>query len=124
MALSSWRKFFDGMKVCNTYAVDRLFAVCDVDGNKSIDSKEFLWGLSTLCHGKQEERLQYSMRFYDLRYPTDPRFKGALEVSRKEFLYYLKQFRIMCAAAVKHAAQQIRQVYGLDTVQLNTAEAR
>eukprot|EP01051_Picozoa_sp_SAG22_P005091 SAG22_NODE_293_length_12891_cov_17.337242_6_plen_2071_part_00 len=118
MAMANWKTFFGGMSVVNSYAIERLFNVCDADHSKQMNFKEFLWGLSTICHGREEERLKFTLRFYDL---NDDMRKPS--VSKVAFLHFLNQFQPMCAKAVAKATSYLGNVYGKNMTELKTNEA-
>lgn len=115
MSIVEWRTFFDALNFSNSYAVERLFSVFDTSEDKQISSKEFLWGLSTICHGTQKEQMQFSLKFYDL--------SEKFELSRGEFYYFLKQFRSMADNSVRQSLKRINRFYGVDTVELQTSAA-
>ncbi|KAI9207657.1 uncharacterized protein BJ171DRAFT_278971 [Polychytrium aggregatum] len=46
--------------------LERLFDAFDLDGNKKIDFREFIKGLSVFLKGTPQEKLELSFRIYDL----------------------------------------------------------
>jgi len=55
-----------GLKLNDPIFVDRLFTVMDKDQNNVLDMNEFINGLSLLCKGTPEEKLELSFKSYDL----------------------------------------------------------
>ncbi|KYQ89745.1 calcium-binding protein [Tieghemostelium lacteum] len=50
----------------NTPFSDRLFELLDVNKDNTVDLQEFVGGLSILCKGSVEEKLELSFKAYDL----------------------------------------------------------
>jgi len=74
--------------------VDRLFALLDTNGDGSVDLQEFVTGLSMLCKGTVEEKLELSFKAYDL--------DGNGSISKDELASMFKSawiagFRALCA---------------------------
>ncbi|KAJ3091011.1 hypothetical protein HK102_001965 [Quaeritorhiza haematococci] len=46
--------------------LERLFDAFDLDGNKAIDFREFIEGLSIFMKGTPEEKMELSFRLYDI----------------------------------------------------------
>eukprot|EP01132_Coremiostelium_polycephalum_P011213 gene11213-13738_t len=56
-----------GLKnIDNTPFADRLFDLLDVNKDNTVDLQEFVGGLSLLCKGTVEEKLELSFKAYDL----------------------------------------------------------
>jgi len=45
---------------------EHLFKVFDLDGDRTLDIKEFITGLSVLCKGSPEKKLELCFKVYDL----------------------------------------------------------
>jgi len=74
--------------------VDRLFTLLDTNGDGTVDLQEFVSGLSLLCKGTVEEKLELSFKAYDL--------DGNGFISKSELACMFKSawiagFRALCA---------------------------
>ena len=56
-------KGFSSLK--NTALQSRMFELFDADGNRSLDARELIAGLSLVCKGTPEERLKLTFDLYD-----------------------------------------------------------
>eukprot|EP00026_Physarum_polycephalum_P013469 Phypoly_transcript_13873.p1 GENE.Phypoly_transcript_13873~~Phypoly_transcript_13873.p1 ORF type:complete len:271 (+),score=50.99 Phypoly_transcript_13873:86-814(+) len=79
----------------NTPFADRLFHLLDINGDGTIDLSEFVCGLSMLCKGTLEEKLELSFKAYDL--------DGNGFISKDELALMFKSawiagFRALCAS--------------------------
>lgn len=116
LSIEKWKQIFESIGIFNTHAVERLFRVFDDDGSRALNAKEFLWGLSAISYGTDGDQYKMPLRFYNI--------SGDGRLSQREFHYFLRSYRNMCSEAVKNASQEIFHVYGIDTVQIDTCDAR
>jgi len=79
----------------NTPFADRLFHLLDVNNDNTVDLSEFVCGLSMLCKGTVEEKLELSFKAYDI--------DGNGFISKDELALMFKSawiagFRALCAS--------------------------
>mmetsp|Transcript_2650 Transcript_2650/g.3541 ORF Transcript_2650/g.3541 Transcript_2650/m.3541 type:complete len:229 (+) Transcript_2650:114-800(+) len=78
----------------DTPFVDRLFSLLDINHDGTVDLQEFITGLSLLCKGSVEDKLELSFKAYDL--------DGNGFISKDELAAMFKSawiagFRALCA---------------------------
>jgi Ca2+-binding EF-hand superfamily protein len=122
MTLQQWQQIFDRCGIINGNAAKRLFLMFDGDGNRQMSSIEFVVGLSEII--APTDTIISALKFYDSSHDVASVAKDTDRVvSRRDFRSFLYKFRNMCAESIKHSAQQVYHVYGIDIEQLDVSDA-
>ena len=58
-------EFQKGLELSNELIVNRIFDIFDKDKNNFIDSDEFISGIESIIHGKQEEKIRFAFDIHD-----------------------------------------------------------
>ncbi|KAI8620231.1 hypothetical protein BC830DRAFT_1100523 [Chytriomyces sp. MP71] len=84
--------------------LERLFDAFDLDGNKTIDFREFIQGLSVFMKGSAEEKMELSFRLYDIDHSGSIEPKELINIMGKMYSAFYNEDQ---TKKIKEVVEQI-----------------